>query len=294
MAAAKKKKDAEEVLEGDRLLDSRLGEIKAGGVDFMKLFKYADEYSDTEYEYRSTGFASLDAAINPKNPGMPCGVDVEISSSEGNIGKTSLALQILQHWQSLGLQTCLAEPEKTNTQGFWDQLGIITRRNQDPSKYAMRIMRPEWDRESEESTLYSAENFFNAIGAASQVMDLIVVDSIDALVQVADLDKDSDDPSKMCGLAPILGKHMRKFANKKATVLWVNQMRTSPNSFSPGGGIPMTTTGGKAISFYTSLRLRGTRIQALKESTESDPYGFITQWQSSSRIRWRPRIARCL
>jgi hypothetical protein len=56
-------------------------------------------------------------------------------------------------------------------------------------------------------------------------------------------------------------------------------MRTSPNSFSPGGGIPMTTTGGKAISFYTSLRLRGTRIQALKESTESDPYGFITQWQ---------------
>src|SRR6266702_944077 len=225
---AGKKKEAKEEVEllGDELLDEKLGGIKAGGIKFLDLFKYADEYSDTEYEYHSTGFASLDVAINPKTPGLPCGVDVEISSSEGNIGKTTIALQILQHWQSLGLQTCLAEPEKTNTQGFWDQLGIITRRNQDPSKYAMRIMRPEWDRSTEESTIYSAENFFNAIYSASQVMDLIVVDSIDALVQIADIDKDSDDAAKMCGIAPILGKHLRRSANKKATVIYVNQMRT--------------------------------------------------------------------
>jgi RecA/RadA recombinase len=277
--AAKKKEPKEEVeLRGDALLDEKLGGLKAGGIPFMNLFKYADEYTDTEYTYRSTGFASLDVAINPKNPGLPCGVDVEVSSGEGNTGKTTLVLQILKEWQDQGLQTCLAEPEKTNTQGFWDQLGIITRRNQDPSKYAMRIMRPEWDRSSEESTIYSAEEFLNGIGAASQVMDLIVVDSIDALVQVADITKDSDDAAKMCGIAQLLGRHLRKFANKKATVLWVNQERMAPGQFSPGGGTAKTTSGGKSISFYTSLRLRGVRIESLKESTDSDPYGFITQW----------------
>jgi recombination protein RecA len=258
-------------------LDEKLSATKAGDQSLIDLFQYADEFSDMELECISTGFPSMDLALHPKLLGMPRGRDVEISTADGNIGKTSLAVQIAAHWQSLGYMTGIAEPEKTNTASYLNQLGLITDPKIANDKYAVRIMRPSWDFSSDEKILYSAEQFLNAIGAASQVLDLIIVDSVDALVQKADLDKDNDDNKQVGGISKLLSEYFRPQTAKKATVVWINQQRTKVGAFSPSGATVMVTPGGKAIPFYSSIRIKGSRVQALKEG-DNDPYGFITEW----------------
>jgi RecA/RadA recombinase len=238
-------------------LDEKLSATKAGDQSLIDLFQYADEFSDMELECLSTGFPSMDLALHPKLLGMPRGRDVEISTADGNVGKTSLAVQIAAHWQSLGYMTGIAEPEKTNTASYLNQLGLITDPKIANDKYAVRIMRPSWDFSSDEKILYSAEQFLNAIGAASQVLDLIIVDSVDALVQKADLDKDNDDNKQVGGISKLLSEYFRPQTAKKATVVWINQQRTKVGAFSPSGATVMVTPGGKAIPFYSSIRVKG-------------------------------------
>lgn len=276
MPPKKKAVKEETPLSINEQFDERLSVIKAGDTPLLDLFQYADEYTDLDVVCQSTGFPSLDALIHPKLLGAPRGRIIEIFSPEGNVGKSTLTRQIIANWQKAGLQTALAEPEKTDTRSFWDELGIVTARNHQTIP-AMRIMRPRWDLSTEESTLYSAEQFLDAILAASQVMDLIVLDSIDALVKACDLEKDAEDNDTVGGISKLLSSFFRKMTNNRATLLAVNQMRYAIGKFSHNG-TPMTTTGGKAPSFYATVRLMLTRIGTLKEDKEgADPYGFQVQ-----------------
>jgi recombination protein RecA len=270
----KKEEEVELTINGQ--LDQKLASVKASGIALDSLFQYADEYTDLDVECISTGFPSLDVALHPKLLGLPRGRDIEVSSADGNVGKSTITRQIVKTWQGFGLLTGLAEPEKTDTRAYWDQLGIVTDRHSTKVP-AMRIMRPTWDFSTEESRFYSAEQFLNAVDAASDILDLIVIDSVDALVQAADIAKDSEDNAQVGGIAKLLSEFFRKGTNKRATRIWVNQQRMAVGKFSPTGGTPMVTPGGKAIPFYSSIRMKGVRIQSLKEG-DNDPYGFITEW----------------
>jgi len=279
MAAKKKEVVPKKDIGVNGRLDERMAGMKAGGAPLLDLFQYADEYTDLDIVCQSTGFASLDALMHPKLLGAPRGRIIEIFSPDGNVGKSTITRQIIRAWQQAGLQTALAEPEKTDTQAFWDDLGIITSRNH-PTISAMRIMRPKWDLSTEETTLYSAEQFLDAVLAAAQVMDLIVLDSIDALVKATDIVKEAEDNDTVGGISKLLSSFFRKATNNRATIICVNQMRYAIGKFSHGGP-PMTTTGGKAPAFYASIRLMMTRVETLKDDKEgSDPYGFKVQFKS--------------
>jgi recombination protein RecA len=239
----------------------------AGLADTLK---YADEYIDMDVECVSTGFPGLDLALHPKLKGLPKGRDIEISSREGNVGKTSIALQIAKYWQSQGLSVGIADIEKTITKPFLTQLGIeIDPKSEKP---AVLIMRSEIDDSTEEGVALAAEDILNTISKANKILDLIIVDSVDAMVGVGDMEKGAQDKDQMGGISKMLKGYFRKNVNKKSTILWINQQRKEFDAYSD----KWVTTGGGGPSFYSTIRLSLTRIESLKIDKDADPYGFIT------------------
>ena len=260
---------------------TKLEGIKASGKPLVDLFKLAEEYTDLEVVTVPTGFPALDRAFVPKNPGIPLARYGEISSATGNVGKTTIVLQIIAAFQELGKECGLAEPEATNTESHMNSLGVVTRFDPlRPHIIPMRIMRPEWDTTNEETIMYSAQTFLNGLGAAVQTMDLVVLDSVAALASQADLDKDADDNSGVGGISKLLNDFFRRHTKPKAAVILINQQRDKVGGFSPGGGTPKTTPGGHAIPFYSTWRIKVSRVETIASPTKGDePIGFLSEFE---------------
>ena len=260
---------------------AKLTGIKSGNSKLVDLMMFADSFPTMDLKTVPSGFAILDRALVPDKPGVPLGRHIEVASDQPNIGKSTLTMQIVAAFQLLGLQACLCEPEATHTEVFLNSLGVVTRF--DPKRpwiYPLRIMRPEWDKTSDESILHSAEAYLDAMGHAVDIFDIIVVDSAAALVGKADWDKDAEESPRVGGISKLLHGWFRKHLLPKASVFWVNQLLDKVGGFSPGGGTPKATTGGKAIPFYSSVRLFGSRIEAIKAPVDTDdPIGFWVQWE---------------
>jgi len=193
----------------------------------------------------STHCLSLDAAIGVG--GMPRGRIIEIYGPESS-GKTTLALQVVASAQNSGGICAYIDAEHAMDPEYAGKLGV----NIDD----LLISQPD----SGEQALEIAETLVR-----SNSVDVIVIDSVAALVPRAELDGEMGD--SLPGLqARLMSQALRKItaivSNSHTTFIFINQLREKIGVFF---GSPETTTGGKALKFYASVRLDIRRIGAIKE-----------------------------
>ncbi|MBK9165163.1 MAG: recombinase RecA [Acidobacteria bacterium] len=193
----------------------------------------------------STNCLSLDAAIGVG--GVPRGRIIEIYGPESS-GKTTLALQVVASAQKAGGIAAYIDAEHAMDPEYAGKLGV----NIDD----LLISQPD----SGEQALEIAETLIR-----SNSIDVIVVDSVAALVPRAELDGEMGD--SLPGLqARLMSQALRKItaivANSRTTFIFINQLREKIGVFF---GSPETTTGGKALKFYASVRLDIRRIGAIKD-----------------------------
>ena len=193
----------------------------------------------------STNCIGLDAAIGIG--GFPRGRIVEVYGPESS-GKTTLALQVVASAQKSGGIAAYIDAEHAMDPEYAGKLGV----NIDE----LLISQPD----SGEQALEIAETLVR-----SNSVDVIVIDSVAALVPRAELDGDMGD--SLPGLqARLMSQALRKLtgivSSSRTCFVFINQLREKIGVFF---GSPETTTGGKALKFYASLRLDIRRIGAIKE-----------------------------
>ena len=193
----------------------------------------------------STNCLSLDAAIGVG--GMPRGRIIEIYGPESS-GKTTLALQVVASAQKAGGVAAYIDAEHAMDPEYAEKLGV----NIDD----LLISQPD----SGEQALDIAETLVR-----SASIDVIVVDSVAALVPRAEIDGDMGD-SHMGLQARLMSQALRKMtstiSSSNTCFIFINQLR---DKIGVMFGSPETTTGGKALKFYASVRLDIRRIGAIKE-----------------------------
>jgi len=196
-----------------------------------------------------TGALSLDVALGVG--GLPRGRIVEIYGPESS-GKTTLALHVVSEAQRLGGIAAFIDAEHALDPIYAKKLGVNTDE--------LLISQPD----TGEQALEIAETLVR-----SNAVDVIVIDSVAALVPRAELDGDMGD--SLPGLqARLMSQALRKLtaaiARSGCVVVFINQIREKIGVMF---GSPETTTGGRALKFYASVRLDIRRQDAIKQGTES-------------------------
>ena len=196
----------------------------------------------------STGCLSLDVALGVG--GIPRGRIIEVFGPESS-GKTTLALHVVAEAQKTGGYAAFIDAEHAMDPEYAKNLGI----NLDE----LLVSQPD----SGEQSLEIAETLVR-----SGALDIIVIDSVAALVPRAELEGDMGD-SHMGLQARLMSQALRKLtgtvSRSNTTVLFVNQIREKIGVMF---GNPETTPGGRALKFYSSVRIDIRRITSLKEGTD--------------------------
>jgi len=240
--ASAKKKDKEKKGKG-QALDFALEQIQRKCGEGSIMFLGADHKVDVATI--STGSLSLDVALGVG--GVPRGRIVEIYGPESS-GKTTLTLEIIANAQKTGGSAGFIDAEHALDPSYARKLGV----NLD----TLLVSQPD----SGEQALEIAEMLIN-----SNALDVIVIDSVAALVPRAELEGDMGDAH--VGLqARLMSQALRKLTgavNKSKTCLiFINQIREKIGVMF---GSPETTSGGRALKFYSSVRLDIRRIGAIKD-----------------------------
>ena len=231
----------------DKALELALTQIEKqfGKGSIMKL---GQAESQKGLDVISTGSISLDSCLGVG--GVPRGRIVEIYGPEAS-GKTSLTLHIIAEAQKAGGVAAFIDAEHALDPEYAKNLGV--------NLNDLLLSQPD----TGEQTLEIAEVLIR-----SGAVDVIVVDSVAALVPKAELDGDMGD-SHMGLQARLMSQAMRKLAgviNKSnACLIFINQIRMKIGVMF---GNPETTTGGNALKFYSSVRVDIRRIAALKDGEE--------------------------
>lgn len=196
----------------------------------------------------STGCLSLD--IITGIGGFPRGRMIEVYGPEAS-GKTTIALQAIAEAQKAGGNAAFIDAEHAMDPVYAQKLGV----NIDE----LYVAQPDYG----EQALEIAEILVRSGG-----VDIIVIDSVAALVPKAELEGDMGD-SHMGLQARLMSQALRKLtaivARSKTVFVFVNQMRQKIGMFI---GNPETTSGGRALKFYTSIRLEVRRILTLKSGND--------------------------
>lgn len=196
----------------------------------------------------STGCLSLDLALGVG--GIPRGRIIEIYGPEGS-GKTTLALHIVAEAQKAGGYAAYIDMEHALDTEYMKKLGVDTSE--------LIVSQPSFG----EQALDIVDTLIR-----SNALDVIVIDSVAALVPKAELDGEMGD--HFVGLhARLMSQAMRKLTGtvKKTdtSIIFINQIREKIGVMF---GNPETTTGGRALKFYSSMRLEIRRVTAVKEGTD--------------------------
>jgi recombination protein RecA len=252
-------------------------EVPGLGVEFEKalaeaglaeIFQKIVDRPDMGIDVLSSGLPRLDAIIHAGKLGIPIGRDIEIYSRDPEVGKTSLALQIGSHWQKLGKKVAIVDVEDTITSDYLVELGYNIEGNAE--MYPPYVAKAFDD----QGTVRSAEEIIDNIGIISNLVDLVIVDSIGALAKQADLDKQPGDAS-MAGIAKTMWEYVRRYGHTKATKIWINQALPQIGVFSPAG-IKYKTSGGQALQFASSVKLELRLVEKLKgPKPEEEVYGVV-------------------
>jgi recombination protein RecA len=236
--------------EAARMIETKSNAIEAALANIEKKFGKGSimrlgERPHEEVGAISTNCLSLDAAIGVG--GMPRGRIVEIYGPESS-GKTTLALQVVAQAQERGGVAAYIDAEHALDPDYAGKLGCDIEN--------LLISQPD----SGEQALEIAETLVR-----SNSVDVIVIDSVAALVPRAELDGEMGD-SHMGLQARLMSQALRKLTGIVSTsntcFIFINQLREKIGVFF---GSPETTTGGKALKFYASVRIDIRRIGAIKD-----------------------------
>lgn len=196
-----------------------------------------------------TGSIALDSALGIG--GLPRGRIVEIYGPESS-GKTTVALHAIANAQAAGGIAAFVDAEHALDPSYAEKLGVdidqLLVSQPDTGEQALEIM---------------------DMLIRSGSLDVVVIDSVAALVPKAELEGDMGDTH--VGLqARLMSQALRKLtgalSQTKTTAIFINQLREKVGVFF---GSPETTSGGKALKFYASIRLDVRRIETLKDGTEA-------------------------
>ncbi len=236
----------EENLEKRKALEVAMSQIEKqfGKGSVMKL----GEFKAMEVEAIPTGALSLDIALGIG--GVPRGRIIEIFGPESS-GKTTLALHVIAEAQKMGGEAAFIDAEHALDPVYAKKLGVDIDN--------LIVSQPDTGEQALEIT--------EAL-VRSGALDVIVVDSVAALVPKAEIDGDMGD-SHMGLQARLMSQALRKLAgaiNKSKTVLiFINQLREKIGVMF---GNPETTTGGRALKFYASVRMDIRKIENIKQDGE--------------------------
>src|SRR5512133_1219492 len=196
-----------------------------------------------------TGSIALDVALGIG--GLPRGRVVEIYGPESS-GKTTVALHAVANAQAAGGIAAFIDAEHALDPEYAKKLGVDTD--------ALLVSQPDTGEQA-------LEIMDMLVGSGS--LDVIVIDSVAALVPRAEIEGDMGD-SHVGLQARLMSQALRKITGRlsqtKTTAIFINQLREKIGVFF---GSPETTTGGKALKFYASVRLDIRRIETLKEGTDA-------------------------
>ena len=235
-----------EKIEKKKALEMAMSQIEKqfGKGSVMKL----GEFKAMEIEAIPTGALSLDIALGIG--GVPRGRIIEVFGPESS-GKTTLALHIVAEAQKMGGEAAFIDAEHALDPVYAKKLGVDIDN--------LIVSQPD----TGEQALEITESLVR-----SGALDVIVVDSVAALVPKAEIDGDMGD-SHMGLQARLMSQALRKLAgaiNKSKTVLiFINQLREKIGVMF---GNPETTTGGRALKFYASVRMDIRRIENIKQDGE--------------------------
>ena len=230
-----------------RALDAALGQIEKqyGKGAVMKL---GDSAANMNVETIPTGSLSLDIALGLG--GVPKGRIIEVYGPESS-GKTTVALHMVAEVQKRGGIAGFIDAEHALDPAYAKNIGVDIEN--------LYISQPD----NGEQALEITETMVR-----SGAVDIIIVDSVAALVPKAEIDGDMGD-SHVGLQAGLMSQALRKLtaaiSKSNCIVIFINQLREKVGVMF---GNPETTTGGRALKFYSSIRLDVRRIEALKQGGE--------------------------
>ncbi|HEX7966974.1 MAG TPA: recombinase RecA [Stellaceae bacterium] len=233
-----------DTMDKQKALDAALGQIERafGKGSIMKL---GSREASAETEVISTGSLGLDIALGIS--GLPRGRIVEIYGPESS-GKTTLALHVIAEAQKGGGTCAFIDAEHALDPSYAKKLGVVVD--------DLLISQPD----AGEQALEIADTLVR-----SGAIDVLVIDSVAALVPRAELEGEMGD-NHMGLHARLMSQALRKLtgsiSKSRCMVIFINQIRMKIGVMF---GNPETTTGGHALKFYASVRLDIRRIGAIKE-----------------------------
>lgn len=249
MAKESKKEVKREVNPEDKLkaLDAAISQIEKqyGKGSIMKL---GDNAGNMNVDSVPTGCLSLDIALGIG--GLPKGRVIEVYGPESS-GKTTVALHVVAEVQKLGGIAGFIDAEHALDPVYARNIGVDINN--------LYISQPD----SGEQALEITETMVR-----SGAVDIVIVDSVAALVPKAEIDGDMGD-SHVGLQARLMSQALRKLTSviskSNCIVLFINQLREKVGIMF---GNPETTTGGRALKFYSSVRLDVRKIESLKQAGE--------------------------
>jgi recombination protein RecA len=230
----------------EKALNNAIGQIEKtfGAGAIMKL----GEGSHLEVEGISTGALSLDLALGGK--GLPRGRIIELFGPESS-GKTTIALHAVANAQRMGGVAAFIDAEHALDPSWCKRLGVNIE--------SLLVSQPG----SAEEALQIAEML-----VLSNAVDIIVIDSVAALVPRAEIEGEIGD-SFVGVQARLMSQALRKLtggvSRSKCVLIFINQIREKIGVMF---GSPETTPGGRALKFYSSCRIDVRRIGPVKEGEE--------------------------
>jgi recombination protein RecA len=209
------------------------------------IMKLGEEHARVQIDAIPTGSLGLDAALGVG--GVPRGRVIEIYGPESS-GKTTLTLSIIAQAQRQGGNAVFIDAEHALDASYAKRLGVDID--------SLHVAQPD----TGEEALEIAEHLVR-----SGAVDVIVIDSVAALVPKAEIEGEMGD-SHMGLQARLMSQALRKLtgtiSKSKTTVIFINQIRMQIGVMF---GNPETTTGGRALKFYASIRMDIRRIGAIKD-----------------------------
>ena len=230
----------------EKALDLALAQIDKnfGKGSVMRL----GEETRQPIEVIPTGSIALDVALGIG--GLPRGRIVEVYGPESS-GKTTVALHAVANAQAQGGIAAFIDAEHALDPDYAARLGVDTD--------ALLVSQPD----TGEQALEIADMLIR-----SGALDILVIDSVAALVPRAEIEGEMGD-SHVGLQARLMSQALRKMtsalSNSKTTAIFINQLREKIGVMF---GSPETTTGGRALKFYSSVRLDVRRIETLKDGTD--------------------------
>ncbi len=218
------------------------------GVDAIMTL---DQKPNVDVDAISTRSIGLDMALGIG--GLPRGRITEIYGPEAT-GKTTLALHVVAEAQAKGDVCAYIDVEHAMDPQYARKIGVDTK--------TLLITQPGGGEEA----MQIVEEMVR-----SRELGVIVIDSVSALVPKSEMEGDIGD-AHMAGQARLMSQSLRMLtshiAKSNTAVIFINQLRTNIGAYAPGGMVPETTSGGRALKYAASVRIDLRRISAIKKGDD--------------------------